>query len=132
MPSMFRQSGCTEGKPPNPISVGLTGNCNSSAKARSASAAPELTMPPPTYITGRSAFMIAAAASATARESGGHLRSTRGKLMFFRLEYEVRAADTSFAMSITIGPACSRQVKTFVDYRRQIADVAHQVVVLNA
>jgi hypothetical protein len=48
--------------------------------------------------------MIAAAASATARGSGGHFLSTKGKLMFFKLEYEVRAADTSFGMSITIGP----------------------------
>src|SRR6267142_1932760 len=102
---MFRQSGCTEGNPPSPISVGVTGNFNSSAKASSASAAPELTIPPPTYITGRSAFMIAAAAVATARGSGGHLRSTNGKLMFFKLEYEVRAAETSLGMSITIGQA---------------------------
>ena len=62
MPTGPRFSWCDAGNAPLPMSVVTTGICMSSASSFSSSDAPDDTVPPPTYRTGRSARAMRATA----------------------------------------------------------------------
>ena len=133
MPIMPRLSGCDAGTPPMPSSVTAIGMRAFSASAMISRSAPDSMMPWPARISGRSAALISATASAAVPSPGSasSIASVRcGSVASQSTSHELVCA--SLVMSTSTGPGrpLAGDGERFADRRRDVFGARHQVVVL--
>ena len=103
MPSIPMLKGWPPGKPPSPSNVVITGMPDCSAKDRSSLLAPEVNMPWPLMITGRSASLIRRAASFSLSDASS-VTSGVGTAVTSGNSASINSSCTSLGTSISTGP----------------------------